>query len=384
MTDRGVTLASNGEYWQAVWRDSAGVRRRKSLGPKAALSEAAANRACRKLEAEQIVNPAKRNGGKAPTLEDWQAQYFRIRAGEIKDGTATLHKQTFDRLCRRFGASCRLDAISKAAASEFRAWLCEQPNERDKCKTLGPLAVARHVRDCKVIFGTAVKLDIIAENPFSHVRAGANVASEWVYVSELELQRILAACPSEDWRRAFSLARLVGMRRGEIMRLRWGDVGDEWIKILPEEFNGARVDGTKQRERVVPIPPKLREILAAGRGNLDEPVCRFPTENVHRDALTIIRRAGITPYAKPFHTLKKSLASDWLAAGIPASDVAQWLGDSVEVLMRHYAKYLQGNAKRIIGGVDIVSDLRATIARLESELAATKQPQNGTESDGKA
>ena len=376
MTDRGVILASNGDYWHAVWRDSAGVRRRKSLGPKAEVTRAAAQRECRKLEAEQIVNPAKRNGGKAPSLEDWKEQYFRIRAGEIKDGTATLHRQTFGKLFERFGMSLRLDSITKAAASEFRAWLCEQPNGRDKDKTIGPVAVSRHIRDCKVIFGTAHKLDIVAENPFSHIRAGPNVASDWVYISELELGKILDACPSDTWRRAFALARLVGMRRGEIMRLRWADVGDQWIKILPEEINGARLDGTKQRVRTVPVPPKLREILAAGRGEPNDFVCRFPTENVHRDALVIIRRAGLDAYSKPFHTLKKSLASDWLAAGIPVSDVAQWLGDSVEVLMKHYAKFLNGNAKRITGEVDIVEDLRATIARLEAELAATKLPQS--------
>lgn len=379
--DCGVTLSSNGGYWQASWYDAAGVRRRRGLGPKSALSRQAAERVCRRIEAEQLVSPGTRSGGKAPTLEEWRDQYFRVRTGEIKDGTATLHRQTFGRLFERFGAGLRLDKITKAAAAEFRTWLAEQEDRRAGTgKTIGPMSVARHVRDCKVIFETAVKLEVIPTNPFEHVKSGGSAASEWRYVSVAELDAILEQCPDTDWRRAFALARLAGLRRGEILRLTWGDVGGSTIRVLPEMVQGVRRDGTKQRARTVPIQPRLSSILKGG-GPRDELVCRIPTENIHRDALAVVRRAGVEVYSKPFHTLKKSLASDWLGDGLPVSDVAQWLGDSVEVLMKHYARFLRGNAARVTGQVDLVADLRATIARLQAELSATKWPQNGVDRD---
>ena len=369
--DRGVTLASNGGYWQASWWDSAGVRRRRGLGPKSALSRQAAMRECRRIEAEQIVTPASKNTGRAPTLKEWREQYFRVRAGEIKDGTATLHRQTFARLSERFGEGIRLDRITRAAAAEFRAWLGEQEDKRTPGKTIGPLSVGRHVRDCKVIFGLAVRLEQIPTNPFEHVKSGGTVASEWRYIPLDELDRILAACPDDDWRRAFALARLSGMRRGEILRLTWGDVGGSTIRVLPEVVGGVRREGTKQRTRTVPVQPRLSRKLKGG-GPRDELVCRIPTENLHRTALSIVRRAGVEVYAKPFHTLKKSLASDWLGEGLPVSDVAQWLGDSVDVLMKHYARFLKGNAARVTGQVDIVAELRERLARLEAENNALK------------
>ena len=222
-----------------------------------------------------------------------------------------------------------------------------------------------------MIFGLAVRLEQIPTNPFEHVKSGGTVASEWRYIPLDELDRILAACPDDDWRRAFALARLAGMRRGEILRLTWGDVGGSTIRVLPEVVGGVRREGTKQRTRTVPVQPRLSRKLKGG-GPRDELVCRIPTENLHRTALSIVRRAGVEVYAKPFHTLKKSLASDWLGEGLPVSDVAQWLGDSVDVLMKHYARFLKGNAARVTGQVDIVAELRERLARLEAENNALK------------
>lgn len=378
--NEGVRLASNGSYWLAAWYDTTGQLKRKSLGPKSDLSRAEARRACARLEAEHIARPGSKNAGRAPTLEQWEADYFEVRKGELKDGTETLHRQTFARLRERFGATCRLDRIDKAGAAGFRVWLLTQPDRRrkDSEAKLSVQSVARHIRDCKVIFAKAAELDLIPVNPFSVVKPGSvAVVKTWQQVTLADLDKILAVCPDDRWRVAFALARHAGLRRGECLRLTRADIDLDrsMIHVIPEaDEEGVRKEGTKQRERWVPISPSLASILAPVLEGLgpESMVCNIPTENIHRDANVILRRAGVGPYEKPFHTLKKCLASDWLAAGHAVSDVAQWLGDSVEVLMKHYARFLQSSADKVTGKRDEMAELRQRLAQLEAENQTLK------------
>jgi len=372
-----VRLGSNGDYWQAIWRDLNGKRMVRSLGSKQKLSETKARQRCRDIEAQHIAKPGAANVGRSPTLGAWRDEYFRLRDGELKDGTEALHRQTFRRLCDRFGEAIRLDRIGKLQAADFKAWLTTQPNQRYKHgspNTLAGPSVSRHIRDCKVIFGTAVALDLIPFNPFEYVKAGtAAVPKAWAEVTHEDLDSLMSVSPPE-WATAWALARLGGLRRGECLRVTLTDL--DWVKnqihVLPEENDeGERVEGTKQRERWVPMSPKLARILhdrLATMPDGESLLCRIPTNNIHRNALRFVKLAGLPAYSKPFHTLKKCLASEWLAQGLPPTDVAQWLGDSVDVLMRHYARFLQQSAGRVTGKVDLVGDLRRQLAEQAAEL----------------
>lgn len=377
-----VSVHSNGDYWQASYYDLDGRRRRVNLGPKDSMTKAAARREANQLAAQFIAKPNTRTSVRTMTLEQFRPEYFRLRANDLKDGTALLHGYTFDRLCGYFGGGAKLDRITAYAAAGWRAWLCDQPSKRGKPgpdkEKLSNLSVSRHIRDAKVVFNFAVQLGLCKSNPFEHVKPGAvHVAKEWHKVSREDLRKIMAA-GSGDWPVLFALARLAGMRRGEILRLTWADV--DWhakmIHVLPELQRGARAEGTKQRERWVPIDPELYKILQDHFDAVPDetvPVCRIPTNNMHVRALAILRRAGLPGYSKPIHTLKKCLASEWLERGIPVTDVAKWLGDSVEVLMKHYVEAMKSSAARVTGDRDELAELRAERARLEAEIRAMKE-----------
>lgn len=44
--------------------------------------------------------------------------------------------------------------------------------------------------------------------------------------------------------------------------------------------------------------------------------------------------------------------STWLNAGVPATQVAEWAGHSVAVLLQIYAKCLAGQEERVRKGID--------------------------------
>jgi integrase len=109
---------------------------------------------------------------------------------------------------------------------------------------------------------------------------------------------------------------------------------------------------------VVPIPPRLVTILRAHierfgttpdgrlfRGQQDgQPV--NPT--VYTDAWKRARLIGLSPeqaaspLARRPYDLRHAAVSTWLAAGVPVAEVAERAGHTVEVLLKVYARCLDG------------------------------------------
>ena len=68
-----------------------------------------------------------------------------------------------------------------------------------------------------------------------------------------------------------------------------------------------------------------------------------------------VHRAGPTEYASPLartvYDLRHACVSTWLNGGVPPAQVAEWAGHSVAVLLKVYAKCIDGQdqiAKRRI------------------------------------
>ena len=321
-----VQLHANGAYWQATWRDAGGKRRRKSLGAKSKLSRRDAERRCREIEARHLADPRLRAVGRAPVLVTFARQWLETRT-DLRPATRVVYGQTIAQLERFFGKDARLDRITRERAEAFRAKL-----ERDTSAQ----SASKHVRNVKAICNAAVRLDLATINPFDRVRSSApKVEKNWRYVTLDELDQVLDACPDAGWRCFFGLLRLAGLRRGEALRLTWADVDfdSHRLTVWPD----AGKVSTKQRRRVVPIVPRLFDLLLerfedAAEG---ESVTDRRENNLGRDMAVIVKRAGLEPWSKICHTLRKNCATDWLSE-YPAMDVADWLGHSPEVARDHY------------------------------------------------
>lgn len=133
--------------------------------------------------------------------------------------------------------------------------------------------------------------------------------------------------------------------------------GKEWTD------NGRHRDerGLKHRApdavRVVPIPPELVPIL---RAHLDEfgtdaegrlffgerggeiPVITYTRMWQRARGATFAPDVLASPLARTPYDLRHACVSTWLNAGVDATRVAEWAGHSVEVLLKVYAKCLDG------------------------------------------
>jgi integrase len=54
-----------------------------------------------------------------------------------------------------------------------------------------------------------------------------------------------------------------------------------------------------------------------------------------------------SPLARTPYDLRHAAVSTWLNGGVPATDVAEWAGHSVEVLLKIYAKCLDGGKEQL-------------------------------------
>lgn len=320
-------LEKNGRYWRAVWVDLHGVRHSEGLGPVKSRSRKAALRQCAEI-ALRLNTGAKQNG-KAPRLGDFTARYLSLRT-DLSEASMINHRLACKRLVQHFGAAAQLDRITRADAASFQASLANQTI----ISTARPISLyTRHKYTtlAKQIFEWAAREDSIPFNPFDRVKIIApKIERDWRYVTDEETQRILDACPSLDWKILVSLCRFGGTRRGEALRLTRRCIESDRVVIVPE----GDVATTKQASRVVPMERRLRIMVEMGVDAGIFPL-RIRSDGIEDEFRKIIRRAGLAPWPKPFHTLRKNLATDWMAK-YPPLDVARWLGHDVKVAANHY------------------------------------------------
>jgi hypothetical protein len=301
------------------------------------------------LAAPREERPAERR-----TLSQLVEKFLRNAVG--KDSTRKVWQQCAASLRQFFGPTAMLEEITPERAEEFRAWLTK-PHPiivgRARTKVVKSLAVATQAKRLEVakqIFGKAVRWGMVAANPFDGVRAGSKVnAARMFYVSREATTAILAACPSQEWQLIVALCRYAGLRcPSELIGLRWCDVNVPKRALLVRSPKTEH-HGDAHASRFVPIGDELLALLELARGaaeTLEERIVPSVAngDNLRTEFVRIVARAGLVGWEKPFQNLRSSCETDWLER-FPGriAAVAQWMGHSPVVAMRHYAQVLPGH-----------------------------------------
>src|SRR5690606_11665658 len=106
----------------------------------------------------------------------------------VSASTRLVHQQVERVLVDHFGEDRDLDSIDAGAADDWRTYLGELD--------LADATISKRVRLARQIFGQAVQLGWIDENPMVGLRAGSeHNPDRWVYVDRQTIQQVLDACP---------------------------------------------------------------------------------------------------------------------------------------------------------------------------------------------
>lgn len=336
-----VRLHSNGSYWTAAWRDPFGRLHRRSLGTKKETTRNAALAACQEIALSEL------SASRDKTIATWGKEYLTLNR-HLAPATLVRYQAAIQWMGRYYGADLDLHKIAENSADEFVAWLREQHKNNDPSQpVLSPATVWGIVAAVKWFLQRAVERKIIGSNPFDRVRnPKLDLAKEKPYVSEKRADDAIASAPDQSWKCFIALARYGGLRASEAMALQLGHI--DWNRRVLTVWPRQRVTTTKQKRRIVPICPKLYDILRAGADAVPEGQDRI-CWTVQRDSYVnsirrLIAKSG-EPWTPPMHSLRASLETDWMKKH-PAPAVCEWLGHDPKIAQTHYVM-----SDRFLGGV---------------------------------
>ena len=230
----------------------------------------------------------------------------------------------------------------------------------DRKQGLAPRTRNRHLNLLSLLFKAAERRGLVRSNPVSAVERPREPRRRWTILSPVEIGRVerafseLAAEADEEEERAWcEQARIVfltvvsaGLRRGEILGLRWRDVAltdpaGATLRVR-ETFVRGQADTPKSEksERTLSLGPMLAEELAQ---HLGRTTYRGDDERVFCNPLTgrpldpkryagtlrlALTRARVDPAMRPFHDGRHTSITNAAAAGTPPAALMARAGHS--------------------------------------------------------
>jgi integrase len=353
-------------YVELRWFDPDGKRKSQALGREGELSDRRIEKARRK-KAIELAGTSDRPIEKLsrPRLRGHMARYVVSRRRELRPGTLLLHRQSM-RYLRKFFAlrqlrDPELTAVTRVQARDFATELSAGRLSR---KGLAGDTVAMHVRNVRTLFQMAVDDELLVRNPFDRVAGSAGTAErDWRYVDDADAQRLMEACFGSEWELLFGLCRWAGLRRGEALHLRWTNVDFEnrRLTVIASESDDWRPKDAQARK--VPMAARLVNLLTqallrlAGDGEqFVIPRGSIVEQNISRDFAVICRRAKVSVYRKPLHSMRKSCITDW-AGRFAMHEVKEWAGHaSIATTQKYYLKVSE-RAYRDAAAMELPSDV---------------------------
>jgi integrase len=194
-----------------------------------------------------------------------------------------------------------------------------------------------------------MRLGQIAASPWKQVRHRSGDPSERrAYVPITDIEHITEHCPSVLWKLLVALARFGGLRvPSDAFSLAWGDLDWERGRLSAPS---PKTEHLGKPHRVIPLFPLLRPHLEAAFEQAPEgSVHMFYNDwrkratgddgwagaNMRTTFAKIVRRAGVEPWPRLWHSLRASCESD-LAQTFTLATVTKWLGNTPSVALRHY------------------------------------------------
>ena len=270
--------------------------------------------------------------------------------------------------------------LNKLSQSDLQQFYARVKNSGRKihAETLGPGLSNRMVRavhaNCRTALQRAVQDGLIRTNPAVGCKLPPKKAREMQVLTQNEILRFLHQAKEEGCYERFLLELGTGMRRGEILALKWSDLNfatgelhiERQVYIIRAEII-ISAPKTKASVRTVILPPSLLKALGAYKEMVDsEWMFPSPTDNgrprnpssVRTRLQLILERAGCKKVR--FHDLRHTFATMALEHGMDVKTLSATIGHVSSAttldIYSHITDTMQRQAAvhidRKIGGTD--------------------------------
>jgi len=243
-------------------------------------------------------------------------------------------------------------------------------------KTRTDATVNREISTLRHMLNKAVEWGMLENNPFnkgSRLMLKEN-NHRLRFLSDSEIEALLKACEdlkthTPHLRPIVETALLTGMRRGEMLSLKWEQIRNGFI-YLTETKSG--------KARQIPINDRLAGVLkGVRRGNqLKSPYVFCDSQgrrfnDVKRSFASACRRAGVEAFR--FHDLRHTFASHLVMKGIGLKAVQELLGHADLTMTMRYTHLSQGHLQ---AAVSALNDLGKDDTKLTPNAPKAKEAAN--------
>jgi len=231
---------------------------------------------------------------------------------------------------------------------------CRDKLLRDKTnfgKQRQPATVVRYMAVLSHLFTVAKnEWGWLEENPCLKVKKPKEPRGRVKFLSDVERELFLSYCRESTCEMLYPiviLALATGMRRGEIMNMKWTDIDAERGRVLLEETkNGER--------RAVPLSRNILEVLYAYK-NLTvggDSGLLFPGRNknkprdIRKPWCQAVEKANLVDFR--FHDLRHSAASYLAMNGATLPEIAEILGHKTLQMVQRYTHLSDSHTSQVI------------------------------------
>lgn len=340
-----------------VWSAREGKRLFKTF---ASLAEAKAWR----TDAQVALRRGMMRAGSTGTLrEAAEAWLDGVKGGAVRNRSGHAYKPSAIRGYETALIARVLPELGGLRLSEIRRVDLQDFADRLCADGLDPSTVRNTLMPLRAIFRRAVARGEVTVNPTSGLELPAMDGTRDRIASPAEAAELLGALPERD-RALWATAMYAGLRRGELLALRWEDVdlagGVIHVERSWDAKEGAVGPKSRAGRRTVPIPAVLRDYLVehklrSGRHvglvfgtSYAQP---FTPSNVRKRANAASARSGLEPIG--LHECRHTFASLMIAAGVNAKSLSTYMGhSSVTITLDRYGHLMPGNESEAAGLLD--------------------------------
>jgi len=283
-------------------------------------------------------------GRKKVTFSKYAELYLEYSRTNKAPATYRRHdRNNMRNLGRAFGKR-RLGRITPLMIEAYKA---------ERLTRVSPATVNRELATLRHMFRKAVEWGYVKASPVVGVGGLKEPPGRVRYLRLEEIERLLFQCATHI--RPIVIAALnTGMRKGEILGLRWRDVdlADRRIVVVNSKNN---------ETRMIPVNQTLFWVLDDLRkGNKGGGWSEFvfndwagrPLGDIKKGFAGAVRRAGIVDFR--FHDLRHTFASHLVMSGVDLRTVQQVLGHTEIKMTLRYAHLSSGHVLKSLERLDKV------------------------------
>jgi integrase len=268
----------------------------------------------------------------AMTLHQFFSVYLEARANEIDTSRHDLAARNYLR---------RNDGFTPAGSTtwehihKYRDRLLAERGDTERHRR----GVNKELQNLRTIFNWMARRNYIEHSPFDKVTFLPATVPLPPALTRDQARALYRALPRGRMRLAFKIMTYTGLRRGEVVRLRWEDVdfGSGYLRL------GRTKNG---EEALVPLHPHLHRILR--RCASSGPVIGFRADSLTHAFRRALNKAGMRHLASSVHIMRHTFAVTIMEQETPDAGermAMEMLRHHNSQMTRHYARIAKSRLK---------------------------------------